>query len=164
MPTKYSMPACGSSASGAIPTRVGTSSSLSPAISLPIRLRNAPSCKRPTSPGGLCEALRFIRTRQPDTGHRCCGVAAVQLTLRPAVLQCDIAALDTVGFFETMPDRVERAGFTIGAIKQADHRHRPLLRARRERPCHRRAAECGQQFPPSDGDCHTPLPCEGCVN
>src|SRR5215475_576327 len=22
------------------------------------------------------------------------------------------------------------------------------------------AAECGQQFPPSDGDCHTPLPCE----
>src|SRR5215472_768864 len=24
----------------------------------------------------------------------------------------------------------------------------------------RRAAECGQQFPPSDGDCHTPLPCE----
>src|SRR5262249_59673378 len=24
----------------------------------------------------------------------------------------------------------------------------------------RRAAKCGQQFPPSDGDCHTPLPCE----
>src|SRR5262249_26117900 len=24
----------------------------------------------------------------------------------------------------------------------------------------RRAAECGQQFPSSDGDCHTPLPCE----
>src|SRR5262245_45543666 len=22
------------------------------------------------------------------------------------------------------------------------------------------AAECGQQLPPSDGDCHTPLPCE----
>src|SRR6516225_4399876 len=35
-----------------------------------------------------------------------------------------------------------------------------LLRARRERPSRRRAAECGQQFPPSDGDCHTPLPCE----
>src|SRR5262249_33756972 len=29
-----------------------------------------------------------------------------------------------------------------------------------ERPCGRRAAECGQQFPPSDGDCHTPLPRE----
>ena len=24
----------------------------------------------------------------------------------------------------------------------------------------RRAAECSQQFPPSDGDCHTPLPRE----
>src|SRR5215468_4126478 len=35
-----------------------------------------------------------------------------------------------------------------------------LLRARRDRPRDRRAAECGQQFPPSDGDCHTPLPCE----
>src|SRR5262252_4480072 len=35
-----------------------------------------------------------------------------------------------------------------------------LLRARHERPCSRRAAECGQQFPPSDVDCHTPLPCE----
>jgi len=37
---------------------------------------------------------------------------------------------------------------------------RKLLRPRRERPRGSRAAECGQQFPPSDGDCHTPLPCE----
>src|SRR5215467_7384341 len=36
---------------------------------------------------------------------------------------------------------------------------RRLLRARRARP-RDRSAECGQQFPPSDGDCHTPLPCE----
>jgi len=35
-----------------------------------------------------------------------------------------------------------------------------LLRARRERPRGRCTAECGQQFPPSDGECHTPLPCE----
>jgi len=34
-----------------------------------------------------------------------------------------------------------------------------LLSARCERP-RRRAAECGQQFPSSDGDYHTPLPCE----
>ena len=32
-------------------------------------------------------------------------------------------------------------------------RHCPLLRARRERP-RGRAAECGYQLPPSDGDCH----------
>src|SRR5262249_49482587 len=44
-------------------------------------------------------------------------------------------------------------------VQKPDHRHCRLLRARRERPCSR-AAECGQQFPPSDGDCHTPLPCE----
>jgi len=29
-----------------------------------------------------------------------------------------------------------------------------------QRPRDGRAAECGQQFPPSDGDCHTPLPRE----
>src|SRR5215467_5722985 len=46
------------------------------------------------------------------------------------------------------------------SIQETDHRHGWLLRARRERPRGRRAAECGQQFPPSDIDCHTPLPCE----
>jgi len=29
--------------------------------------------------------------------------------------------------------------------------------------CARHVAECGQQFPPSDSDCHTPLPCARCV-
>jgi len=38
-------------------------------------------------------------------------------------------------------------------------RHRRLLRACCTRPGDR-IAECDQQFPPSDGDCHTPLPCE----
>ena len=36
----------------------------------------------------------------------------------------------------------------------------PQLRTRRERPGGSRAAERDQQFSPSDGDCHTPLPCE----
>ena len=36
-----------------------------------------------------------------------------------------------------------------------DHRHRRVLRARRKRPrC--RAAECGQQFPPSIRERHVP--------
>ena len=30
----------------------------------------------------------------------------------------------------------------------------------KDRPRDCRAAECDQQFPSSDGDCHTPLPCE----
>src|SRR6516162_3671595 len=42
----------------------------------------------------------------------------------------------------------------------APHRAGLLLRPRRERPRRCRAAERDQQFPPSDGDCHTPLPCE----
>ena len=54
----------------------------------------------------------------------------------------------------TLPHWLERRG-----RKNPYHRRR-LLRARRERPRCRRAAECSQQFPPSDGDCHTPLPCE----
>ena len=45
-------------------------------------------------------------------------------------------------------------------IRSPDHRHCRLLRPRRERPRSRRAAECSQQFPPSDGDCHPPLPRE----
>src|SRR6516165_11106375 len=40
--------------------------------------------------------------------------------------------------------------------------HRRLLRARRERPHNGRAAECSQQFPPSDGDCHAPLQVRKC--
>src|SRR5262249_30140529 len=53
---------------------------------------------------------------------------SVQLTLGPAVLHCDIAALDVAGFVETLPDRVELAGsFTVRAAEQADHRHRRLL-------------------------------------
>jgi hypothetical protein len=45
-------------------------------------------------------------------------------------------------------------------IAQILNRIAGLLRARRERPPSCRAAEGSQQFPPSDGDCHTPLPCE----
>src|SRR5262249_56214349 len=46
------------------------------------------------------------------------------------------------------------------AAEEPDHRPRRLLGGGRDWPRHRRAAECDQQFPPSDGDCHTPLPCE----
>ena len=40
--------------------------------------------------------------------------------------------------------------------QEGDHGQRPLLRARRERPC-RRAAESGNEFAPSNA--HLPLPC-----
>src|SRR6516225_10567220 len=41
-------------------------------------------------------------------------------------------------------------------MQKPDHRHRRLLRVRRERP-RGRAAECIQQFPPSDVACHVTL-------
>src|SRR5262249_52433653 len=49
-----------------------------------------------------------------------------------------------------------------GVQEHADAPHFfALLRAGGSQgPRGRRAAECDQQFPPSDGDCHAPLPCE----
>src|SRR5262245_38492526 len=87
---------------------------------------------------------------------------AVVLAAEPAVLDGHVLALYVAGFGEAFTERACMAG---GAIERptadkADHRHRRLLRARRERPRRGRAAECGQKLPPSDGNCHTPLPCE----
>jgi len=62
-----------------------------------------------------------------------------------------------------LPERLgaELSFRIVLGLEHADAPHPlPLLRHRRERPSRRPAAECGQQFPPSDGDCHTPLPCE----
>src|SRR5215475_7346989 len=54
--------------------------------------------------------------------------------------------------------------FHIGRSRAHENADPPhpfrLLRPCRERPRDRRAAERDQQLPPSDGDCHTPLPCE----
>ena len=45
-------------------------------------------------------------------------------------------------------------------LKEPDHRHRRLLRARRERPRSCCAAQCEYEFSPSDVDCHATLPPE----
>src|SRR5262249_10819426 len=87
---------------------------------------------------------------------------AVVLAAEPAVLDGHVLALYVAGFGEAFTERACMAG---GALERttagkAGPRHRPRRRARRERPRRRRAAECSQQFPPSDGDCHTPLPRE----
>src|SRR5262249_44225089 len=52
-----------------------------------------------------------------------------------------------------------RDGHFLHLIRRCIWRNDYAQCARRERP-RRRPAECSQQFPPSDGDCHTPLPCE----
>jgi hypothetical protein len=68
-----------------------------------------------------------------------------------------------IGFEKTLAKWVTMGAYALRrrAVQKSNHRHRRLLRARRERPRGCRAAKCGQQFPPSDGDCHAPLPCEG---
>src|SRR5262249_11226464 len=87
---------------------------------------------------------------------------ASELAFRPAVFDCDILAYRVTGFAEP----VAKGGFVVRipagyvGVQIPDHRHRRLLRTCREGPRRRSAAECGQQLPPSDDDCHTPLPCE----
>src|SRR6516164_6121582 len=67
---------------------------------------------------------------------------SVVLVLRPAILDRHILALDVAGFTDAMPECGQIAR-TIGrrAAEEPDHWHRRLLRARRERPSSRQAAE-----------------------
>jgi hypothetical protein len=65
------------------------------------------------------------------------------LVLRPAILDHDILALDVAGFANALPECGQIA-CTISkrrAAEKSDHRHRRLLRARRERPRGCSAAE-----------------------
>src|SRR6516165_1580136 len=93
-----------------------------------------------------------VGNRRPNTVHFNFVVIANDATLgRPTIHQ--IAAQTSVVSFEL---RVEALMTFIVA--------RPVVSLLR-RSVHTkkqgsRAAECGQQFPPSDGDCHTPLPRE----
>jgi hypothetical protein len=83
------------------------------------------------------------------------------LAIQPVVLNRYVLALDVAGFVEAFTERGDIAigGISRPNVDETDDRYRGLLRDRRERPSGS-AAECGQQFPPSDRDCHTPLPCE----
>jgi hypothetical protein len=74
----------------------------------------------------------------------------------PAVLNGEIPALDVTGFRQTamncrdsLAPRFERSGIEI-----TDHRHRRLLRARRDRPHDCRAAQPRNELPPP----HQPSP------
>ena len=63
---------------------------------------------------------------------------------RPAVFDRHILTLDVAFFTEALPERgqVPYPKIYRDAVENPDHRHRWLLRARRERPRHR-AAERG---------------------
>src|SRR5262249_19522193 len=86
----------------------------------------------------------------------------IKLGLRPAKVDRHVVAVDETGFFQAIAEcRYPVNGVdSRRRIEVSDHRQDRLLRSRRERPSGCRAAERDQQLPPSDGDCHTPLPCE----
>src|SRR5215472_4569372 len=76
---------------------------------------------------------------------------SVVLVLRPPILNRHILALDVAGFTKALAECGQKA-CTIGkerprAAEKPDHRHRRLLRARRERPG-RRAAEQRDELAP----------------
>jgi hypothetical protein len=64
---------------------------------------------------------------------------AVVLVLRSAIFDRHVLSLDIADFRETAPDGVHAASISFGRSwgKESDHRHRRLLRVRRERPCRR---------------------------
>src|SRR5262249_8722380 len=67
----------------------------------------------------------------------------IELVLRPAKFDRDVVAVDEAGFFQAVTEcrsPVNGIG-SRGGIKETDHRYRRPLRARRERPRRRSAAE-----------------------
>src|SRR5205814_6662771 len=68
---------------------------------------------------------------------------SIVLTLRPAVFDHDVLTFEMTGCTkasaECLNKRCEWSGRC--AVEKTDHRHRRLLRARRERPRRRRTAE-----------------------
>jgi hypothetical protein len=91
------------------------------------------------------------------------GGDAIRTSRRPAVVDAQIASIDPSQGLQAVVqpgDHQLRLLIAFADARQDRDPPHALLSARRQWPRHRRSAECGQQFPPSDGDCHTPLPCE----
>src|SRR5262249_44945078 len=67
----------------------------------------------------------------------------IVLTVSPTIIEADILTLDDTGFVETSTDDCNERRVDIGrtTAEQSDHRLGRLLRARREWPRRRRAAE-----------------------
>src|SRR5215475_4287545 len=100
----------------------------------------------------------------PQTDQFVCKRAeTVGLSFRKSILDGNILP-NNVSQVAQAPLEGVSAGYHRGGRVDAQKSNRDfigcLLRARREWPRRRSTAECGQQFPPSDGDRHAPLPRE----
>src|SRR6516225_6609165 len=67
---------------------------------------------------------------------------SIELGTGPAILNRDIPAFGETGFVQPLTERCREIGVRLGRCisEKPHHRHRWLLRARRERPRRRRAA------------------------
>src|SRR5262249_30653977 len=71
-------------------------------------------------------------------------------TFGPAVFDRHVLALDITGLAQSLKECTHKVRVQVGrfAVEESDDLHRRLLRARRERPCSRRAAEqCDEVAP-----------------
>ena len=68
----------------------------------------------------------------------------VILTIRPTILDCDVLTLEVASFTKTLPERTQEPCIRIDSagVEHPNHRHRSLLRTRRERPCGSAAGRC----------------------
>src|SRR3984893_2825246 len=78
---------------------------------------------------------------------------SIVLVVRPAIFDGHVFALDMAGLAQALAERANTVGVLVARceVEEPDHRHRLLLRPRRERPCGRRAAEKRNEIPPPHG-------------
>ena len=84
----------------------------------------------------------------------------IEMTLRPAIFDDEVPTVDEADLGKALAERDEKIAISAdrAAVEKSDHRHRRLLRARRERPRSRRAAERGYGFQCLHADRHLPCP------
>src|SRR5262249_4727121 len=94
-------------------------------------------------------------TLTDEIGDQC--RKSVVLTFRPTVFDRHILAFDITRFLQTLAERPDLLPQRSGrsGIEEADHGHRRLLRARRERPRNCRAAEQSDELAALDVCAHS---------
>jgi hypothetical protein len=75
---------------------------------------------------------------------------SIESSLRPNIFDADVAVLDIASFVQSLAERGNLVAqhSRRPAAEKPDHRHRRLLRARRERPRRRRATEQRDELAP----------------
>ena len=74
---------------------------------------------------------------------------SIELPVSPAKFERNVLAFDVSGLLEALAKSAQilREGYGRCGVQKSDHRHRRLLRARRERPCSRAAEQRDELAP-----------------